>query len=139
MYLVRGGTWSTGGGGEHLVPGGVPGPGGTWSGGSDPGGRGVVAWSRGCTWSRGVPGRGVSALGVSAPGGGGFVPGQRGVSAIGGCTWSQGVGVVHLVQGWGVYLVRGGVCSGGGQVLPPVNRITDTCKNITLPQLRCGR
>ena len=21
---------------------------------------------------------------------------------------------------------------------PPVNRITDTCKNITLPQLRCG-
>ena len=22
---------------------------------------------------------------------------------------------------------------------PPVNRITDTCKNITLPQLRCGR
>ena len=23
--------------------------------------------------------------------------------------------------------------------LPPVNRITHTCKNITLPQLRCGR
>ena len=22
---------------------------------------------------------------------------------------------------------------------PPLNRITDTCKNITLPQLRCGR
>ena len=22
---------------------------------------------------------------------------------------------------------------------PPVNRITDTCENITLPQLRCGR
>ena len=22
---------------------------------------------------------------------------------------------------------------------PPVNRITDTCKNITLPKLRCGR
>ena len=22
---------------------------------------------------------------------------------------------------------------------PPMNRITDTCKNITLPQLRCGR
>ena len=22
---------------------------------------------------------------------------------------------------------------------PPVNRITDTCKNTTLPQLRCGR
>ena len=23
--------------------------------------------------------------------------------------------------------------------IPPVNRITDRCKNITLPQLRCGR
>ena len=23
--------------------------------------------------------------------------------------------------------------------LPPVNRMTDTCENITLPQLRCGR
>ena len=64
-------------------------------------------------------------------------------------------GVVYLVQGGVVYLVLGGVpgpggCtwSGGvpgpggvpGQVLPPsVNRITHTCKNITLPQLRCGR
>ena len=26
-----------------------------------------------------------------------------------------------------------------GYQAPPVNRITDTCKNITLPQLRCGR
>ena len=26
-----------------------------------------------------------------------------------------------------------------GIPLPPVNRITDTCKNITLPQIRCGR
>ena len=25
------------------------------------------------------------------------------------------------------------------QIPPPVNRITDTCENITLPQLRCGR
>ena len=25
------------------------------------------------------------------------------------------------------------------QPLPPVNRITDACENITLPQLRCGR
>ena len=31
----------------------------------------------------------------------------------------------------GVYLPMGG---GPAQVLPPVNRITDTCKNITLPQ-----
>ena len=26
-----------------------------------------------------------------------------------------------------------------GADTPPVNRITDVCKNITLPQLRCGR
>ena len=40
---------------------------------------------------------------------------------------------------------RGGVCSGGGipacteADTPPVNRMTDACKNITLAQLRCGR
>ena len=34
------------------------------------------------------------------------------------------------VPGWGVYLPGGGTCPG----TPPVNRITDTCKNITLPQ-----
>ena len=36
---------------------------------------------------------------------------------------------------------QGGVCPGGG-CLPdthPVNRMTDACENITLPQLRCGR
>ena len=43
------------------------------------------------------------------------------------------------VSAWGVsargYLPRGGVCP-----LPlPVNRITDACEKITLPQLRCGR
>ena len=27
----------------------------------------------------------------------------------------------------------------GGGTPPPVKRITDACKNITLPQLRCGR
>ena len=66
-----------------------------------------------------VPG-GVSSPGaVPSPGGG--EPGP------GGCTWSQG----------GVPGPRGGV---PGQVLPhPVDRITDACKNITLPQLRCGR
>ena len=40
------------------------------------------------------------------------------------------------VPGPGVYLVPGG-CTWSGT--PPVNRITHTCKNITLPQLRCGR
>ena len=28
---------------------------------------------------------------------------------------------------------------GGYLVLPPVNRMTDACKNITLPELRCGQ
>ena len=41
----------------------------------------------------------------------------------GGCTSSQGV-----------YLVRGGTWPG----TPPINRFTDACKNITLPQLHCG-
>ena len=112
-------------GGMYLVPGGVPGPGGVY----------LVLW--GCTWS-------------------------------GGCTWAQGVylvrGVylvwgVYLIRGvylvWGVYLagprgvylVPGGVVylagPGGVNLVryspPPVDRITDACKNITLPQLRCGR
>ena len=89
----------------------------------------------GGTWSRGVPGQG-------------------GVPGPGGCTWSRGgylVWGVYLVPGvcaWsrGVYLVPGGYLAGPGgsggvpgQVLPPVDRITDACKNITLPQLRCGR
>ena len=91
----------------------------------------------GCTWSRGVPGLG----GVSGPGGlpglGGVpgpgwlylvlggVPGPGGIPGPRGCTWS-----------WGVYLVQGVYLAGGvpAQVLPPVNRMTDRCKNITLPQ-----
>ena len=50
----------------------------------------------------------------------------------------------HALQG-GVSAL-GGVCPGGvsqhtlGQTPPPaVNRITGMCKNIILPQLRCGR
>ena len=47
----------------------------------------------------------------------------------GGCTCQGGV------PAWGVYL-PGGVPAQGvpAQVLPPVNRMTDRCKNITLPQ-----
>ena len=76
---------------------------------------------------------------------------KRGVSAPGGAC-SRGV-----VSALGGVCSRGclvsDVCSQGGACLwsvkvcipacngadPPVNRITDTCKNITLPQLRCGR
>ena len=85
--------------------------------------------------------------GYLVPGG---VPGPRGYQVLGGCTWSW---VVQLVLGctwfWGYVpgprgctwsrggLVLGGTWSPGGvpaQVLPPVNRMTDRCKNITLPQ-----
>ena len=128
------GTWSQGGGvpGLGVVPGpgGAPGPGGTWSWGMPglggvpgPGGR---TWSWECLVLGGVPG----------PGGVCLVWGLEG-------TWSEGVylvggvpgleGVVCLVQR--VYLVWGVYWSG----TPPVDRITDACKNITLPQLHCGR
>ena len=66
---------------------------------------------------QGVSARGVSARGVSA----------RGVSA-------QGVSAGKCLPGECVsqHALR--------QTPPsPVNRMTDRCKNITLPQLRCGR
>ena len=59
--------------------------------------------------------RGGLLWGVSAPRG---VYGPRGVSAPGGLVVSQ-----HALR----------------QTPPPVDRITDACKNITLAQLRCGR
>ena len=54
-----------------------------------------------------------------------------------------------VCRGGGVSAQRKGVCpgedlpaGGGGRCLsagqPPPGRMTDTCKNITLPQLRCG-
>ena len=95
----------------------------------------VWAWRQGvCSGGGGVCSRGMSAPGgISAPGlvstlGGMSVPGRV---CSGGC------------------LLLWGVCSGGRGVCgipayteadtPPVNRITDACKNITLPQLRWGR
>ena len=127
VYLVPGGV--------YLVLGGVPGPGGcTWSQGvylvlgGVPGPRGLYLVPGGCTWSWG-----------GVPGPGGCVPGP------GGCTWSQGVCTwsqgVYLVLGGvpgprGVYLVLGGCTWSGGVYLvrysPPVNRMTNRCKNITL-------
>ena len=74
--------------------------------------------SGGCTCWGCVPGPGgCTCWGVYlVPGG---VPGPGGVYLPGGCTWSGGV-----------YLVGGCTCPG----TPPVNRMTDRCKNITLPQ-----
>ena len=92
-----------GGGVTCLVRGGVP----AWSrGGVYLVWEGVPAWSRG-----GVPGLG------------GYLPGPGGVYLVRG-VYLPGLG------GWGcTCLVLGGVPS---QVLPPVNRMTDRCKNITL-------
>ena len=39
----------------------------------------------------------------------------------------------------GVSTQGDGVCQAGVCQTPPMNRITDRCKNITLPQLCCGR
>ena len=130
MLCAGGGgcTWS---GGMYLVPGGC-----TWSRGCVPGPEG------GCTWSKRVY---LVRLVYLVLGG---------VPSLGGCTWSWEVGVgVYLVLGGvpgpgGMYLVRGGggVCLAGPRRMylvryspPPLDRITDACKNITLPQLRCGR
>ena len=101
-----------------------------------PGGRGGSAWSRGGSPCRGwggvclvpgevlpgggcLPGPGGSPCWGDLPGSGGFslpggcLPGPRGVSA-----WSR------RVSAWS---------PGGPARRPPsVNRITDTCKNITL-------
>ena len=76
-----------------------------------------------CLWSGGP---------ASAPGGGCLVLGGGGVCSRRGSAWSRG-GCLPLVLG--------GVCipACNGADPPSVNRITDACKNITLPQLRCGR
>ena len=87
------------------------GGGSAWSGG-----RGGSPWSGGGSpWSRGV---------LLGPGGG--LPGPGGFSLVlggGGSPWSGGV----LLGPGGVSLVRGGSLE-----TPPVNRITDMCKHITL-------
>ena len=84
-----------------------------------------------------LPG-GVPAGGVNLPSGGCTCLGVGGVPA-----WGWGVYLPGGVPAWGVYLP--GVCvylPGGcvpaqgvpAQVLLPVNRMTDRCKNITFPQ-----
>ena len=103
----------------------------------------------GCAWSGGgvvslVRGRG----GVPGPRGGGWCTWSRGVV----CLFRGGLASQHALrqkppQPW--CLVRGGGVPGPGgsgipacteaETPPPrVDRITDTCKNITLAQLRCG-
>ena len=90
---------------QHALMGGIPAQGG------------VPTW--GCT----CPG-GCTCLGVYLPGG---VSAQGGVYLPKGGVPAQGV---PAQGGWGC------TCPWGvpAQVLPPVNRMTDRCKNITLPQ-----
>ena len=77
--------------------------------------------SGGCTWSVG----GVPGPGESAWSGRGAVPGPTGVYLVPGvCTWSVGCIWSRGCTWWGI----------PAQVLPSVNRMTDRCKNITLPQ-----
>ena len=98
------------------------GPGGwvcAWSGGGS-----FLVWGRGvCAWSWGaVPGPGGGLLGP-----GGFLLGPGGGVCL-------VLGGVFLLGPGGVCLVPGGSPWSRGVLRrpPPVNRITDTCKNITL-------
>ena len=102
--------------------------------------RWVSAWE-------GLSARGVSAQGVGASAQGrvcaqggcvprGCLPGggvcPEGVSAQGGKVMFSQASVI-LFEGEGEVSARGMSARH-----PAVNRITDACENITLPQLRCG-
>ena len=107
--------------------------------------------ARGCTCPGGVPAQGVylpggvpawgcTCLGVYLPGGftchGVYLPVgctcQGEMYLPGGCTCPGGWGCTcQGVPAWEVP-AQGGTCP--AQVLPPVNRMTNRCKNITLPQ-----
>ena len=113
----------------HCSQGGVP---AQW-GCTCPGG-GCTWPGRGCTCPGGYLPRRVPAWG-GLPAQGVYLP--RGVYLRGGCTCPRGCTCQGGVpaQGGGVP-AQGCVPAGGvpAQVLPPVNRMTDRCKNITLPQ-----
>ena len=112
-------------------------------------GRSLTVCCRLLPWG-GLPGPGGFSLvgGVCLARGGGFYVLGGGFSLPGGVVsaWSQGgfslvsggfslPGGVCLVRGEGGLPAQGGVCLVPGEALrrpPPVNRITDTCKNITL-------
>ena len=90
--------------------------------------------------------KGVSAWLVSSQRGGGVCPGGvcLGVSAWRVYAQMHTVCCSSHLVGWGVFpgvsVWRVSDQRGAGCLPhPPVNRITDACENITLPQLRCGR
>ena len=138
-YGWRGGSLSRGVSGESLFSGSLCLVGGLCLGGLRLGG---LCPGESVQWEVSV--WGVSVLGVSVQGGlcpvGGLC--TKGVSvqgrslSLGPCPGGVSVRVVS-VQGWG----WGSLSEGGlpdRDPLHPVNRITDACENITLPQLRCG-
>ena len=93
--------------------------------------------AQGCTW---LGGGGCTCWGCTCPGE--HVPSHGGCTCQGWCT-CQGVPVQGNLSG-GVNLPRGLYLPGGvhlpGGYPPPVNRMTDRCKNITLAQTSfCGR
>ena len=68
---------------------------------------------------------------LTASSGRGACVAGRGMRGKEGHAWRGGVvGGVHAWQG--VYMV--GAVRGGEGACPPVNKMTDACKNITLPQ-----
>ena len=62
--------------------------------------------------------------------------GCRGVGSPAGTPWDQAPPWEENPLWEETPLPREGDPPGGD---PPVNRMTDACENITLPQLRCGR
>ena len=100
--------------------------------------------SGGCLLSGCVCSQGVSASGGMSALGGCLLLGDV---CSGGCLLGGGCLLWGVSAPRGVSALVGGVCSWGmwvsqdalRQTPPPVNRITDACKNITLAQLRCGR
>ena len=94
---------------------------GCWPGSDPPQ---FTRWLWAWTWSPSI-----SALGVGLEGGSSW----KGVSLVGGSPWGspwQGVSLEGGLPGRGIYLAGGSPW----QNPPPVNRMTDACENITLPQ-----
>ena len=101
-----------------------------------PGGVCLVRWGGSPCRGDGSPCRGGLPVPGGSPWSGRGVLLARGVLPAGGSAWSGGFSPGPGGSAWsqgGFSLVRGGVCLVPGGVLwrPPVNRITDTCKNIT--------
>ena len=89
-------------------------------------GRGVLL-GRGYPWQGGLPGRG-------SPWQWGLF--GRGVSLAGGSPWQGGLPArgVSLAEGGLPGRGDGGCFPAYTEAYPPVNRMTDACENITLPQ-----